>query len=245
MAIDQELFGAVSGVDDGTGENPVNQDATTETGDERQPADLPKQGMPTEKPKVNLDELDEFRAWKSQTDKKIAQYESNAQRLDRERQEALQRLQQYEGQLEQLQTKDLDDYGKAQYENQKLRRQMELLQQQMQQQQIDMGRQRLMSYIQEQTGVPVSVYAEAQNADQAWAMAAKHLRDALPQQAKQIAQQRVEKQEANAVDIGGGASSGIAAELQQRYENASKSFNTSAVLDIMNEADAKGVRLKL
>jgi DNA-binding transcriptional MerR regulator len=208
MSNEQEFFATEPGVDEGVGQIPTAQDATATTeGEYGQPADS------TRKPKVNLDELEEFRQWKANADSRIARAETAAQRADRERQDAHLRLAQYEAQLEQLQTRDLDDVGKARFEADKYRRQAEVLQQQIQQSQIEQGRQQLLGYISQQTGVSVAditaglnaLPTERQSADMAWTIAAQRVRQAVPQKAAELAQQRTQKREANQVDIGSGA----------------------------------------
>jgi len=48
----------------------------------------------------------------------------------------------------------------------------------------------------------------------------------------------------DSVDIGMGASPDASVELQKRYDRAYEMYDTSAVLDVMAEADRKGVLLK-
>jgi len=238
MSLEQELFGTV-GVDTGTGQNPVSQESTSQPGTDRQ-AGQEQTGQPA---KINLQELPEFKEYQKSFD---SRYEALRQQSLREKQELAQRLSQHEQQLEQLTTRDLDDVGKAQYEINKLRRQNELLLRQ--QAELD-GRQRIFNRISQasqKVGVtaPVDLLADAQDADDAWERAYLALANSLPKQAAALAEARIERREANSVDIGGGAPSGVGAELQQRYERALAQNNVSLALDVMNEADIKNVKLR-
>lgn len=235
MSVEQELFES-AGVGAGTGQNPVNQESTNQSGLDRQ-TDQAQQGQPA---KINLQELPEFKEYQQSFDRR---YETLRQQATRKEQEMAARLSQYEQQLETLATRDLDDVGKRDYEIQKLRRQNELL---LEQQREQVGRQRVFNRIAQVAqaagySVMPEALVEAQDADHAWELAFKQIAASLPKQVEA----RLEKREANAVDIGGGAASGIGAELQSKYERAVAHNNVSAVLDIMNEADMRNVRLRL
>lgn len=160
-------------------------------------------------PKVkrpSLDDNPDFRKWKSEQDRRAAQLEKQLAETTRQRQEESQRMAWYEQQLEALQTQHLDEPSKLAFENNKLKRQMAAI---TQQQQIDEGRQRIFARITARfgpAGVPYEAYANAQDADEAWDLAADYALKALsPKQAAAANQARQEKREANSVDLGGGA----------------------------------------
>ena len=176
----------------------VTDESTVVDEDGRQPRDT-EPTKPGKEP--NLDDDPAFRKWKSEQDKRAAALQAALDRAERERQEEKQRLAWYEQQLEQLQTQHLDEPQKIAYENQKLKRMLAAVQQQ---QQIEEGRKRIFERITKRfgaVGVPYEVYANANDADEAWDLAADYALKNLP--AKVAAKQ--EKREANAVDIGGGA----------------------------------------
>lgn len=161
--------------------------------------------QPTPGKKPNLDDDPAFRKWKSEQDKKAAALQAALDRAERERQEEKQRLAWYEQQLEQLQTRDLDEPSKLAYENQKLKRTLAALEQQ---RQVEEGRKRIFAKITARfgaIGVPFEVYGNAQDADEAWDLAADYALKNLPGRTAQQAQERAAKREANAVDLGGGA----------------------------------------
>lgn len=151
--------------------------------------------------KPNLDDDPAFRKWKSEQDKKAAALQAALDRAERERQEEKQRLAWYEQQLEQLQTQNMDPTTAKDYKIQKLER---IIAGYHQKEEIEAGKQRIFERITKRfgaVGVPHEVYASANDADEAWDLAADYALKNLP--ARAAAKQ--EKREANAVDIGGGA----------------------------------------
>jgi len=193
--------------DDGAVEEVVTPEVTDlSTGDDeagRQPREA-EQGKPTKKP--SLDDDPNFRKWKSEQDKKHAALQSALDRAERQRQGDAQRQAWYEQQLEQLQTQGLDEPSKLAFENNKLKRMLSALQQQ---KQIEEGRAKIFQRITNrfaEVGVPYEAYANAQDADEAWDLAADYALKNLPQRSAATAAARAEKRAANDVDLGGGAS---------------------------------------
>lgn len=243
MLTDEELYGTDS-PEDGIEESTTHE--STSEGEPRQQAEQEtskpeKQPKPKEEPKpVNWLEQPEFKQWQQK-------YETRIKQTEREKQDMLHRLGQYEQQLEQLSTRDLDDQGKLAYENQKLRRLVQGMQQQQAEQQ---GRQRIFNEIQatlSEAGmaVPYDELDQALDADDAWKRAFKYMQSQMNEKTAKTVAERLEKRDANAVDLGGGTPASEGSDLQSRYNRAMKSFNTRAVLDIMEEADYKGVKLQL
>ena len=165
----------------------------------RQPTDDTR----TKAKKPNLDDDPNFRKWKSEQDKRQAALEKQLQSEARAREELQQRTAWYEQQLEAMQTQGMSDPDRLAYENQKLKRQLGAVSQQ---QAIEQGKQRVFARISAVTGVPTEVYADAQDADEAWEKATNYLKTTTSTQAQQQAEARQRKREANEVDLGGGSS---------------------------------------
>lgn len=190
--------------DDGAVDEVVTPEVTDPTtGDdetERQPKEA-EQGKQAKKP--SLDDDPNFRRWKSEQDKKHAALQSELDRAARQRQEDAQRQAWYEQQLEALQTRDLDEPSKLAFENQKLKRMLSALQQQ---KQIEEGRAKIFQRITARfgaVGVPYEVYSQAQDADEAWDLAADYALKNMPKKLAANEQARAEKREANDVYLGG------------------------------------------
>jgi len=190
-------------------------------GDDAPTADEPTQGQPAEK--VNLDDIPEFRQWKSQTDKRLAEYE-------KAKREA-------EARAEQQALAGMDQYERAQYEAEKNARRAKELEDQLMQVQADQYRQQRLGDISKQYGVPVD-----------------QLDDTSPEAALQSALDYLSSGKgrrrsggtaapAPRVDVGGGSPKGQAERLKERYRDAKKQFDSTAMLRIATEAEAAGVSL--
>lgn len=181
MATEAELFGnsEAAGETAEAVESPVTQD-----GAERRTETKPDSKSWRDDP--------EFKQWQSKLDKR---YDS-----ERKEKEALAaRLAQYEQSLDVLATKDLDDVGKLRYENQKLQRLMQAMQQE---KQVAEGRQRVFNRIRQKAGMPIpdEVFEEANDADHAWELAYDYVLQRNTPAQKAAA--KAEKREANQVYMG-------------------------------------------
>jgi hypothetical protein len=220
------------GVDQGVDEQSTSQD-TTSPETERQPD--PK----TEKPKINLDEIEDFRAYKSAQDKRIAQLEKAHReqlRAEQQRREA------YERQLEEKSLAGMDDYQKLQYRLGKVENERNDLLRQRQQDEIDRAKFFTLQEISRQTGIPIADIADTDDPSQAWALGTAYMKEQLAGGQRQ--QQQQDKRERNQVDVGGGRTAAPADDLQARYDRAMKQYDTGKALEIMHEADMQGITLK-
>lgn len=219
-------------------EQGVDQGVETSTSPE---TTAPPPERQPEKPKINLDDYEEFRKYKSEQDKRISALErQHRQQLAQEQQ----RRAAYEQQLEEKQLAGMDDYQKLQYRMGKLEQENTTLRTQRQQDEIDRARYVTLQEIVKQTGVPMELIIDAEDPTQAWATGAAYLRKQTAGGQQQ--QQEQDKRDRNAVDVGGGrtASAGDN-DLQARYDRAMKRYDTGAALEIMHEADVRGIELKL
>lgn len=224
--------------DDGAVEEVVTPEVTDlSTGDDepgRQPKEA-EQGKPSKKP--NLDDDPAFRKWKSEQDKKHAALQAALDQANRQRQDDAARQAWYEQQLEQLQTRDLDEPSKLAYENQKLKRMLSALQQQ---KQIEEGRAKIFQRITARfgpVGVPYEAYANAQDADEAWDLAADYALKNMPQKLAASAQAKAEKREANEVYLGG--NSATADDWEAKAERMFKRKDSIGYARLMLERERK------
>lgn len=160
-----------------------------------------------EKSKVNLDEFDEFRQWKSQYDQRLAQ-------MERDRRQAEQRYQAeaayYRQQLEQVQTADLDDYGRLEHQ---LRREREEKQQyaaRLQQLEVEQAKREALSDIADAFSVSVNDLMAAEDYRDAIRLAKEVSKQSERQRAAEAqaaadakAKAKAERSAANRPDTGG------------------------------------------
>lgn len=166
---------------------------------------------PAETAKVNWLEQPEFKEWQRK-------YETQRKEAQRKEQEMSARIAQYEAQLDRLATQGLDEPGKLQYENQKLRQMLNAMHQE---KQVAEGKQRIYSMIRQKAGthIPDEILEEAQDADDAWSRAVDYIiQRGTPQQAQQA---KAEKKEANSVYLGGTPATldDLDAKLQTAFKN--------------------------
>ena len=206
----------------------------------------PKEPKGDDKPSVNLDDLPEYRAVKSKYDSTISKTQNELKAEREQREQLQQRTAWMEQQLEQLQTRDMDEPTRANFEIQKRDRQIQAMQNMLDQQRMStVKNQALMNIQQRAKGLGVDVqYEELLNyegADDAW----EHILGKALQTSAVRQQQRQQKQEANAVDLGGGQTVSSGSELQEKYNKAVKSFDANAMLKILDQAARDGVELSL
>lgn len=197
MTEQQELQEQEPGVGEGVSEEVTQETAepTAAATEQRQPE---QESTPS---KVNLDDLDEFREWKSSQDKRMAEMERRYQ----------QQLAQYQQQLEEVQTADMDDYQRMEHERKKLAQQNQYLMTQLQEQQAEAAKHQALNEVAQTMGVPMDALMEAQDLNDAWKRAATYQRQqeqrriAEQQQAAQAkAAAKADRQQRNSVDTGSG-----------------------------------------
>ena len=191
---------------DGVGEEGVAE--------ERQPeptaqAETPRQ---PEKPKVNLDEFDEFRQWKSQQDKRAAETERQYQ----QRLAAMeQQMRQYQYQLEQTQTAEMDDYDKLEYQLNKERQEKQQYAQRLLELEVQQAKHQALSNIATKLHVPIEALAEAGDYQEAIDLAMQYREQSEQQRAAQAAAEaqrkateKAQRAAANRPDTGAPAAPG-------------------------------------
>lgn len=189
MADERELVGQDLGVDAG--------DSIEESA---QPTAQPV-AQPTA-PRVNLDELPEFRRFRSEYDRKLAETERRYQQM----------LAQQQQQLRERQVAELDDYGRLELERNEALQREQYANQRLQEIEVEQAKMRVLREVSAEMGVPVEAIAEAADVADAWRLAAIKQRELQQQREKEQqaelnrrVAERAGKVENNRVDLGSGA----------------------------------------
>lgn len=189
-------------------------------------AQQPTDGAEESRQPINLDELAEFRQWKSQMDKTIAQ--------ERKEREALQ--QRYEAQLaeqaqrlRQQQLAGMDDGERIHFEREEAIREAAYWREQAQRLQLDSARDRELGQISQRFGVPREAIEGATSKAEALELAWNYREQQQHEQARQRdaesaerQAQRAERRVANRVDTGAGKPT-QAPDFEQKLAAAKKS----------------------
>lgn len=180
------------------------QGAGVGTGDstESAPSTAEPVVQPTAPSKVNLDELPEFRKFKSEMDRRAAETERRYQQM----------LAQQQKELRQRQVDGLDDYGRLEFELNEERQAKAYALQQLEEIRVEQAKMRVLREVSLEMGVPVEAIADAADVAEAWRLAAIKQREL--QQQREVERQAQETQRVaeragkianNRVDLGSGA----------------------------------------
>jgi predicted ribosome quality control (RQC) complex YloA/Tae2 family protein len=180
------------------------QDLGVDAGDSTesaQQATAPVDAKPTAQPRVNLDELPEFRRFRSEYDRKLAEQERRYQ----------QQLAQREAELRNSRLAEMDDYQRLEYELNEERQRAAAAYQRLQEVEVEQAKMRVLREVSAEMGVPVEAIAEAQDVADAWRLAAIKQRE-LQQQRETERQEQENRRVAeragkianNRVDLGTG-----------------------------------------
>lgn len=219
MATPQELDQDGMGVEHDTSQGEVA--STAQDNQARQPE------------KVDLSKLEEFKAWQASADRRVAMAEQAAQ-------QAAMRAAELERQYHEQQMRQLDGEDKVLYQNQLLQRQLAEIQRQRDLDAYAIQRQRDLEEIVRETGVPMEQIQGLPNVHEAWAVGNRFLKE----QTKRQTSETPYRQPNDNVDIGGGKPMGKAAALQAEYDEARKSYNLRAQLEVMAKADGQNIKIK-
>ena len=168
--------------------------------------------------RVNLDELPEFRQFKSATDKRIAE-------MERRHQAQLAQAQAAEQAARQRQLATLDPEERTAYELEEARREAAYYREQAQQVQVLEANRNALQGIADNTKVPVDALMEAESPDHAWSIAWEYNEKKAQEATKETEEAkraREQKRAANKVDLGGGkapATSDLDKELAQAFKD--------------------------
>ena len=209
---------------------PVDDDATAGQPPKRQP-----------KPKVNLDDIEEFRQVKSTYDRMVTEANQRAQYAQQQYLQTQQRL-------EQLETKDLDDFETLKYKLDKSYRDQQALKQQYDYLQAEVIRDRTVNQIAQKLGVPVEVL-DLTDPTSAYRSAAEYL--ATQGSQRQAPQQDEDEDDEpspgrlpeNRVALGGGEPRSSAVRYKARMQKAIKENNPLELLRLQDEAHDRGIEV--
>ena len=216
-------------------DEPVVDEVVPDEGTDQEATDWPTEGQP--KRKVNLDEFPEFQQAKSSYDKQLAERDKKLFDERKARLQTEQRLQQVEQQMDAAATAGMNGEQRATYAYRKLEQQHRALQSQLHEQGVETARMATLQEISAETGAPIEKLMTAQNPDEAWRMGARYMKDRGNPEGS--------REERNDVDLGTGRTRSKGSDLQARYNLAMKKYDTNSALDIMGEAELKGITLKL
>ena len=157
--------------------------------------------QPTAPSKVNLDELPEFRRFRSEYDRKLAETERRYQ----------QQLAQQQNELRNRQLSEMDDYQRLEYELNETRQREQTAYQRLQEIEVEQAKMRVLREVSAEMGVPVEAIADAADVADAWRLAAIKQRELQQQREKerqtqetQRVAERAGKIANNRVDLGSG-----------------------------------------
>lgn len=171
---------------DGTSaETPLGTPSTGQASGQAAPS---TDGQESAKP-VNLHELPEFRKIQSEYDRRMNSMQAEMARLAREAEEA------------KLAT--MDDYDKGKYMTEKYRQEAETARMELQRREQEAQRAADIDNLHKEYGVPKSMLEKVRTYDDAVALA-KEYKDLTAKQVAEVIQQRSEKADRNAPDMGPG-----------------------------------------
>jgi hypothetical protein len=209
MALDdQELTSNDSQTTPPTGQAPSGDSSPQPSSPEQTPA------------KVNLFELPDFRAYQSTV----------ARQQEQQRREYEARIAQLEGRMVQAEEAGLDDFEKAQRQNQRLQQQIEAIRQAEYQRQAQQAEQQRvledMQLLSNQFGIPIDRLFKASTFQEAFEMGKKYYAENLT--AKQ--QQDVDKRNAHMPDMGQGKPPGASSRQDQKIREAKTSIDLARIM---------------
>jgi prolyl-tRNA editing enzyme YbaK/EbsC (Cys-tRNA(Pro) deacylase) len=206
-----------------------SQESTESTG--QQSGDRQPQGQ-----RINLDDLPEFRKWKSQMDQRLSQTERRIQ-------EEQQRAAELENRMHTERMAQMDESERLAYENQLLKKSLADQQKQQQQNFLAWQKEQDITDVATTLGVDKEALIEAlpPNADSfvLWKVAYQLQGKKSGRQVDEAARKATEE-----VHIGASKPSGPTSKYQQMYDEAVKSFDVGKMLDVMAQAGREGITIK-
>lgn len=206
-------------------------DSSTSAG-ETVSTDLQTPSRQPQQQKVNLDELPEFRQWKSQTDSRVSRAEYEAQ-------QARQQAANLKNQYDQILMQNMTVEQQLQYQNQQLLQQLQDVDQQRRQDAIAAQWRLDMQDISNQTGYPVEeLLQQGLNSYESWKVANKWVRE--QQGKKPASEQGVDDR----VEVsGGGKPLSQAQRYQREYEKALELADWRGMENARDKAARAGVTI--
>ena len=194
-------------------------------------------GAESQQPKINLDEFEDFRKYKGVMTSKLNQ-------VERERAADRQRLTQLQQQLNAKAMEGMDELERERYEKQQYAEMARAAQQEIDAMKRENDRQAVLFDISSETGCPMDMLLESDSPHDAWRIGNKYAREQTGTIVKEKVKERLDKQQRNQVDVGGGATPSAQGDLQSRWTLARSQYDVSAQMDIMAEANRAGITLQ-
>jgi hypothetical protein len=174
--------------------------------------------------KSNLDSNEDFRKWKSEYDRKLANAERAA---NQERQRYQQMIADQESRLRERELAGMDDYQRANYERDEALRMANHAAAQLRDMQTQMARTQALTVIANKAKIPVSALEEASSEGHAWQLAWDYAQQQQEERERQATyesaekrEQREQKRAANKVDVGVGQPSTPTNDWERDYAKA-------------------------
>lgn len=188
---------------------------------------------------LNLDKLEKFRNWKSNTDSRISAAENYAR-------EAAKRAADLEAYIENQALQGADDYEKLQIFHQKEKARADALEQELTAIKQEGARLRYIEAVKREFGVDLSD-KQFNTPDEAMVIVAKAQRDKAAEMTRQIETlQRktgaIVAAEAEKVDLGSGAPTGSSA-MQRTYDEAMLNLQGELADRILRQAQSEGIKI--
>lgn len=186
--------------------------------------------------KINLDDLPEFRKWKSEMDKRLSFSERRIQ-------EEQQRAAELENRMHADRMAQMDETERLAYENQLLKKSLAEQEKKRQQDYLSWQKDQDITNVARKLGVEKEQIIEAlpPNADSyvLWEVALELSGKKNSRQVDDSARKATED-----VHIGAGKPSGPTSKYQQMYDDAVKNYDVGKMLDVMALAGREGVTIK-
>lgn len=191
--------------------------------------------------KLNLDELPQFRQYKSAMDKKLGE---TARQYE-------QRMRELQDRLDATAMSGMDDVEKVQYENRSMKDRYKEMEAKVQAMQMEKDKFDFLTQINTEYGIPMSDLAGAESPSDVQVLVANHLKKQVEETNKTWEQKYKELEakvrsgsEENQVDVGGGAPPDEADDLRADYAEALSHNDVREMLRLSRIANAKNISLK-
>lgn len=196
---------------------------------------------------LNLNEIPQFKKYQSSMDQHLSERDRRIAELERALNERDSMLGRYQQENYSLRTRDMDDLERTAYERDYLRDQLDFFLRQKAEEDDDRRRRADINDIVQQTGAPESLFKDKTlKLHEAWKLALEWQRtNAAPSGGAEEEEDNRYRTAANATHVSGSPRPVSESEtMQRRYEEALEIGDGDTALDLMWEADRKGVILK-
>lgn len=221
MPTKQELDEALDGVEEGTSTGEANST---------------NQSQPNRQTSINWQDDPKYREQQAKRDREIAE----AQRMAHEARQEAQRYRQW---AEEQAMRGLEGEELLTARLQQAQRQIAELQRERELDLYAMQRQRDLEDIVRKTGIPFDDIKGAANVHIAWQMGYDYKEAQASKPKSRTRQEVIEEEADDTVDLGAGKATNTNSTWQKRYDDHRKAYNMKEALDVMAEAERRGVHI--